>query len=109
METLVIISLLFNVLTGWAYLGQRDKATQAAQTAATASAAAELCSQGVARLQALADQRARDAEAARQQAAQQAVELDAQADAELARPPAVPGDACKSAQIRLDAWKGGAR
>jgi hypothetical protein len=109
METILIISLAINALTGWAYLGQRDRATQAAQTAATASAAAEQCSQGVAHLQALADQRAREAEAARQQAAQQAAELDAQADAELARPPAVPGDACKSAQIRLDAWKAGAR
>jgi hypothetical protein len=57
----------------------------------------------------MADQRAREAEEARRLAEQQAAELDARADEELATPPAVPGDACKSAQARIDAWKGGTR
>ncbi|MDF3823024.1 hypothetical protein P3G55_24230 [Leptospira sp. 96542] len=109
METILIISLLFNALTSWGYLAERDKATEAAQTAATARAAADQCTQGVERLQALADQRAREAEAARLQAAQQAAELDARADAELATPPAVPGDACSSAQARIDRWKAAPR
>lgn len=106
MEILLAISIALNALTGWAYLGQRDRATEAEQSAATARAAADQCSQGVERLQALADERAREAEAARQQAAQQAAELDARADLELTTPPAVPGDACRSAQARIDRWKG---
>lgn len=109
MEILLAVSIALNALTSWGYLRQRDKATEATQSAATARAAADQCSQGVERLQALADQRAREAEVARQQAAQQAAELDAQADAELAMPPAVPGDACKSAQTRIDLWKGAVR
>lgn len=109
MEILLAISIALNALTTWGYLHERDKAGQAAQMAATARAAADQCSQGVERLQALADQRARGAEEARLQAAQQAAELAAQADAELATPPAAPGDACRSAQARIDRWKGAPR
>ncbi len=109
MEILLAISIALNALTSWGYLNQRDKATEAAQAAATARAAADQCTQGVERLEALAEQRAREAEAARKQASQQAAELDARADEELSKPPAVPGDACKSAQARVDAWKGGTR
>lgn len=109
MEILLAISIALNALTSWGYLHQRDKATEAEQSAATARAAADQCSQGVERLQALADQRVREAEEARRQAARQAAELNAQADAELVAPPAVPGDACKSAQARIDRWKWAAR
>lgn len=107
MEILLVISLALNALSGWGYLHERDRATEATQAAVTARAAADQCTQGVERLQALADQRAREAVEARQQAAQQAAELATQADAELATPPAVPGDACASAQARIDVWKRG--
>lgn len=109
MEILLAISIALNALTSWGYLHQRDKATEASQAAATARAAADQCTKGVERLEALADQRAREAEEARRVAEQQAAELDARADEELATPPAVPGDACKSAQARIEAWKGGKR
>ncbi len=109
METLLLISLALNGLSGWGYLHERDRATEAAQTAATARAVAGQCSRSVAGLQAAAVQREREAAAARDEADRLAGALDAQADAELARPPAVPGDTCKSAQMRVDLWKGGSR
>ncbi len=109
METLLIISLAVNLLSGWGYLDQRDKATAATQTATTAREVADQCSRSVAGLQAAAAQREREAAVAREEADRLAGALDAQADAELARSPAAPGDTCKSAQTRVDLWKGGGR
>lgn len=80
--------------------GERDHALRAALA----------CSAGVARLQALAESRAREAAAARRQAAQTAAEHARRADAVLAAPPAVPGDDCASARVRVGQWlKGRAR
>ena len=80
--------------------GERDHALQAAQA----------CRDGVQRLQALAESRAREAAAARRQAAQTAAEHARRADAALAAPPAVPGDDCASARVRVGQWlKGRAR
>lgn len=80
--------------------GERDHALQTAQA----------CSDGVQRLQALAESRAREAAAARRQAAQTAAEHARRADAALAAPPAVPGDDCASARVRVGQWlKGRAR
>ena len=76
-----------------AVTGERDHALQSAQA----------CSDGVQRLQALAESRAREAAAARQQAAQAAAEHARRADA-------VPGDDCASARVRVGDWlKGRAR
>lgn len=83
-----------------AVTGERDHALQSAQA----------CSDGVQRLQALAESRAREAAAARQQAAQAAAEHARRADAVLSAPPAVPGDDCASARVRVGDWlKGRAR
>lgn len=79
---------------------ERDHALQSAQA----------CSDGVARLQALAERREREAAAARRQAAQAAAEHARRADAVLSAPPAVPGDDCASARVRVGDWlKGRAR
>lgn len=79
---------------------ERDHALQSAQA----------CSDGVARLQALAERREREAAAARRQAAQAAADHARRADAVLSAPPAVPGDDCASARVRVGDWlKGRAR
>ncbi len=109
MGTLLAISLAFNALVGWAYLDQRDATTEATQSAVTARAAAAQCSRAVEGLQAAAAQRAQDAAAARAEADSRASVHDAEADTVLATGPAVPGQACQSAQVRINAWKAGAR
>ena len=49
-------------------------------------------------------QRAIEAQAARAEAAAQARTHHQKADAILATPPAVPGNDCRSAQLRVDNW-----
>lgn len=111
MQIILLVSLAANGLLGWAYLGQRDDATEAraavsakGQELAGARGAAQACSTAVDELRRLADKRAREAETARRAAGARKAAYDRQADAILAAPPAVPGDACASAQHRVDAW-----
>ena len=100
-----------NGLLGWGYLAGRDKLAAlqervqaVAQERDSALAGAQACSDGVARLQAQAERREREAAAARRQAAQAAAEHARRADAVLAAPPAVPGDDCASARVRVGQW-----
>lgn len=111
------LSLALNAALGWAYLGQRDKTTEA-ETAVTAMeqqrdgarAAASACSDAVEDLRTVADQRAAEARAARAEAAAKARGHNQRADAILSTPAAVPGDDCRSAQMRVADWiKGRAR
>lgn len=105
------LSLALNAALGWAYLGQRDKTTEA-QSAATAMeqqrdgarAAASACSDAVEDLRNVADQRAAEAKAARAEAAAKAMGHNKKADSILATPAAVPGDDCRSAQVRVSDW-----
>lgn len=105
------ISVAANGFLGWAYLGQRDDTTEA-KTALRdmqgqrdgARDAASACSDSVDDLRDLADQRARDAVAARASAASQAQSHNEKADAILAAPAPVPGDVCASAQARVNDW-----
>lgn len=107
----LLVSLLGNVLLTRAYLGQRDAAavarasvgemTQQRDGARDLSAA---CSDAVDDLRELADRRKKEGEAARTSAAAQARKHEQRADEILAKPPAVPGDACASAQHRVDSW-----
>ena len=107
----LVLSVALNAALGWAYLGQRDKTT-AAQTALRdmqgqrdgAREAASACSDAVDDLRSLADQRAKEADAARAQARKAAAGRNARADAILSAPPAVPGDDCASARVRVDQW-----
>lgn len=105
------LSLALNAALGWAYLGQRDKTTEA-QSAVTAMeqqrdgarADARACSDAVDNLRDLADRLADDAKAARAEAAAKAKSHNQKADTILATPPAVPGDDCRSAQLRIGDW-----
>ena len=107
----LLASLAANGLLGWAYLGQRDDATQARadfgameQQRDGAREAASACSDAVDDLRTLADQRASEAKAARAEAAAKAKSHNQKADTILATPPAVPGDDCRSAQLRIGDW-----
>lgn len=108
---ILALSVLANAALGWAYLGQRDKAAKASadlthmqQQRDGARGAASACSDAVDDLRALADQRAKEADAARAQARKAAAGRNARADAILSAPPAVPGDDCASARVRVDQW-----
>ena len=105
------ISVAANAALGWAYLGQRDEtATALADLRGMegqrdgARQAASACSDSVDDLRELADQRAREAAAARAAAAGTARDHNQRADQILASPAPVPGDACASAQVRVDSW-----
>lgn len=108
---LLAVLAMGNVLTGWAWLSARDDATTAradlaakGQELAGVRGAAEACSTRVAELRTLANKRAQQAAPARRAAADRAADHNRQADRILAAPRAVPGDACASAQVRVDAW-----
>ena len=105
------ISLAVNGVLGWAYLGQRDDTTKAradlrgmeGQRDGARQAASE-CSDSVDDLRELADRRGREAAQARASAAGKAQSHNQRADQILATPAPVPGDACASAQARVDDW-----
>ena len=107
----LLCSLVMNGLLGWGYLAGRDKLAAlqervqaVAQEREAALAGAHACSDGVARLQELAESRAKEAAAARKLAAQAAADHARRADEVLAAPPAVPGDDCASAKARVAGW-----
>ena len=105
------ISVAANAVLGWAYLGQRDEtATAQADLRAMegqrdgARQAASACSDSVDDLRELAGKRAREAAPARAAAASAAQRHNQRADLILSTPALVPGDACASAQARVDEW-----
>lgn len=107
----LLVSLLGNVLLTRAYLSQRDAATAArasvgevTQQRDGARDLAAACSDAVDDLRELADRRKQEGQAARASAATQARAHEQRADEILAAPPAVPSDACASAQRRVDSW-----
>lgn len=111
LQIVLAVLVLGNVLTGWAWLGARDDATTAraelaakGQELAGVRGAAAACSGKVQELRTLADKRAQEAAPARRAAADRAADHGRKADTILAAPPAVPGDACASAQVRVDTW-----
>ncbi len=110
-QMLLAGSLMANMLLGWAYLEQRDAATEArGETQAMQQqrdgirSAASACSVGVERLAEAGEKRAAAAAPVRQAAASRAAAHNRKADEILAAPPAVRGDACASAQARVDQW-----
>lgn len=107
----LIASAALNVALGWSWLHARDSAVKARQqvTVVTGERDAALltaqeCSEATDALKKLADQRARDADKARAQARKAAAGRNARADAILSAPPAVPGNDCASARVRVDQW-----
>ena len=101
---LLAISLIANAALGYAYLGQRDKATVAVVQEQHATGAAQECNKGTEQLETKAKERQAAAAPKIEAAKHKAKALDAQADQILTAPAAVPGDACASAQARLDRW-----
>ncbi|MBL7091578.1 MAG: hypothetical protein ISS20_22600 [Acidovorax sp.] len=105
------ISLAANGLLGWAYLGQRDD-TAVAKTALRdmegqrdgIRQVASECSASVDDLRKLADRRYIVAAPARAAATSAAQGHNQRADTILSTPAPVPGDACASAQARVDDW-----
>lgn len=98
------ISLAANAVWFYAYLGQRDTATVAKTEKQQTVAVATKCSEGTEQLAAKAEQRRQQAAPKVQAARQKAVEHEKRALQILATPPAVPGNACASAQAELDSW-----
>jgi inorganic triphosphatase YgiF len=102
------IALAATAAAAWiladAWLEARDARLQAAAERDQAAGVARSCSAGVERLQRLADQRAQEARRAQQEARRQALSHQQAAQQILASPPAVPGDACASAEAAIDAW-----
>lgn len=98
------ISMLGNAWQARAYLAQRDELTVATKDRDDARSLATACSDATADLRTLADQRAADARAARQAAEAQARGYQQAAQIQLTTPAAVPGDDCRSAQIRAEKW-----
>lgn len=110
----LLLSLASNGFLAWAYLGQRDATTaareQQEQTLTERNDArvlSDACNKATQELRTLADQRQREADAARQRLRQQASAHEKRADAVLAVPAAVPGDACASAQAVVADWLSG--
>ena len=86
------------------WLQTRDERLQATQRADDATRAGQSCSAGVTRLEALTRERANEAREALKEARRLATNHQGRAQQILASPPAVPGDACASAQAAFDDW-----
>lgn len=107
----LIASAALNVGLGVAWLNARDNTVKARQQVTVvagerdaARLTAQECSEATDALRKLADERAREADKARAQARKAAAGRNARADAILSAPPAVPGDDCASARVRVDQW-----
>ena len=104
LAALLAASVLVNIGLGRAWLAARDDAATAIGQRDTARADASACSDATDDLRTLADQRKAEANKARTQAMATAAGRNAHADAILTAPPAVSGDDCKSAQVRVHEW-----
>ena len=110
-QIVLLISLAANALLGYTYLGQRDDLTalksnlqSMEQQRDGARRAASDCSDAVEDMRTLADKRLKAAATARAEASDAAKKANKRADDLLKSQPAVPGDMCASAQIRVDTW-----
>lgn len=97
-------SVAGNAALTHAYLGARDRETQATTRESTTNASAKACSQGVTALQQAAKDLGAQGAAARESAALAARSAGRVAQALLTKPPAVPGDDCASARAQVDDW-----
>lgn len=100
----LVISLAGNAFLGQAYLGQRDKAVISVEKTAQVTGAAVACSAGVDSLQTTAENRRLAAVPQILAAKQNAAAANKRADTILATPATTPGNDCKSAADRVDAW-----
>ncbi|TSD56368.1 hypothetical protein FFI97_019200 [Variovorax sp. KBS0712] len=111
MQTLLValgLSVAGKAALGWAWVGAREKSATTlverdnARVAAAASASA--CSDATEDLRDLADERGAEAKRAQAVARAAATGRQQAANAILGAPSAVPGNACASAQVRVDGW-----
>lgn len=107
----LLLSLLANIWQSKTYLAMRDaltsasaKVTRLGEELEQARAMASACSDATEDLRELADKRELEAVGAREQAKEVAAGHEKKADAILAKPDPVPGDACASAQLLVDDW-----
>lgn len=100
----LVLSVVSNAGLGWAWLHARDAATRTTGERDSARADASACSDGVADLRDLAEERGQRAKAAQATAAERRRQQEAMAQLILSTPAPVPGDVCASAQARVDSW-----
>lgn len=98
------ILLASNAVTGWGWLHARDQVATLQERADAAVDAAGQCTASINALQAAAQQQAINARAAIAAASKRAAASNQVADQILAKPPAVPGNDCASAQAQVDEW-----
>lgn len=107
LQTLLIalgLSVACNAALGWAWVGAREKVATTVVERDNARSAATACSDATDDLRDLAEKRGAEAKRAQAVARSAATGRQQAAHTILSTPPAVPGDACASAQVRVDAW-----
>lgn len=104
---LLCVSIGLNVLMYVATTDARDKAATAIAQRDQVRADATACSDATEALRILADQRKAEADKARAAAKRAAASHEQRADAILSKPASVPGDDCRSAAARAEAWLAG--
>lgn len=98
------LSVAGNAALGWAWVGAREKGATMVVERDNARSAATACSDATEDLRDLADKRSAEAKKAQAAAHTAATGRQQTANTILSTPAAVPGDACASAQVRVDAW-----
>lgn len=98
------LSVAGNAVLGWAWIGAREKAATTTLQRDDARAMTSACSDATDDLRELADIRGATAKKAQAVARDAALVRQRAAQTILSTPAAVPGDACASAQVRVDAW-----
>lgn len=98
------LSVAGNAALGWAWVDAREKAATTVVERDSARSAASVCSDATEDLRDLADKRAAEAKKAQAAARTAATGRQQTANMILSTSVAVPGNACASAQVRVDAW-----
>lgn len=98
------LSVAGNAALGWAWVGARERAATTVVERDNARSAASACSDATEDLRDLADKRAAEAKKVQAAARSAATGRQQAANTILSTPAAVPGNACASAQVRVDAW-----
>jgi len=98
------LSVAGNAALSWAWVGAHERTATTAVERDNARAAASACSDATDDLRELADKRGAEAKKAQAVARSAATGRQQTANTMLSTPAAVPGDACASAQVRVDAW-----
>jgi hypothetical protein len=104
LAVLLAVSVMGNLALGFAWNNARGELADVRNARDEARGAASACSDATDDLRALADEREAKARKVQEAARQTALAHEAMAHQILSTPAAVPGDACASAQVRVDRW-----